>query len=634
MTSKWGELGAQMASIVLGSRAAAPAPSAEASTSDFVRQEGVVADWNPRGFGFIHFTDGRRAYVHNSACGGASLLQGQAVTACVAPDPRNPGKWHAHSVERTLSEAADGSGRLQGTVAQWSGTWGFVHFCDGRRAFVHASECSEGELTVGQSVVGSLMEDPKNPGKWQARSVEAAESMGTVEGGEGEGTEDLAQGWQSTAPSESDGGKTEGTVTQWTGSYGFAQFTDGRRAYVHVSQCSSGKPLAVGQTIVGTIIPDTHNPGKWQAIQVDDNLAEVGSAASGWNEECRNDGGSEQWSEWSAGREKKVQATISPWREKKADAIASPWKETVHSASSPWSEKKADGNVSHWSAKRADSASSQWDDQQVDGVVSQWNESGFGYIDLVDGSSVYVDCAACDGQHLTLGEEVSAVIVHDWQKPGNLAAKSIVRKGDPGVECTVTDWRASAGWGFVLLDEGGSAFIHASAFGGGNLTVGMRLRVTTRYDASKGRMAVDEVKGMSAEAGPGGWAPTAPAEAAAPTVPSAPAAPEAPKDVLPPWRTKSAPARAPEPAATASSTGRISEWHSGGFGFAAMDDGRRVYVHNSQCGGQHLEEGEMFTCTVVPDARNPGKWAAQDIQRYGSITIGGIVQLAKRQRLA
>ncbi|CAK0885417.1 unnamed protein product, partial [Prorocentrum cordatum] len=58
-------------------------------------------------------------------------------------DPRNPGKWQAQDVERVTPGTASSAGflaggsaeKLEGKVTQWSGTFGFIQFLDGRRAY-------------------------------------------------------------------------------------------------------------------------------------------------------------------------------------------------------------------------------------------------------------------------------------------------------------------------------------------------------------------------------------------------------------------------------------------------------------------------------------------------------------------
>lgn len=473
----------------------------------------MVIDWK-ESFGFIQFSDGRRAYVHNSAAGGSSLLAGQEVTGLVAPDPKNPGKWQAQSVERKVSLAPDGSGRIEGKVHQWSGNWGFIQFSDGRRAFCHTSAAHGLMLTEGQTVVGHIEDDPKNPGKWQAKDVEVLPSL---------------------APDNS--GRLEGKVAQWNGAYGFIQFSDGRRAYCHQSNVVDCQPLGLGQTVFGSVVEDENNPGTWQAENV----------------------------EGEPGR--------------------------------------------------------------LDGIVSQWSEKGYGFVDFVDGRHAFVHQSACNGQALTVGEAVSAVLVTDIQNPGKWMAKTVIRKGPPGEDCTVTDWREKGGWGFVLLDSGTSAYIHASSFGGGgNLAVGMRLRVKTKYDPVKGRMMVEQVTGVAelteteAQAAVSGQTIGPAAAALAAAAGSIGSDPLLSDPILAAAATTSpAPAIDAGPVRT---SGKVSDWNSSGFGFVMMDDGRRAYVHNSQCGGQHLEVGEPLLADIVPDPRNPGKWAAQNVERLGA--AGGV----------
>merc|ERR1719277_2046330 len=51
--------------------------------------EGVVADWQKRGFGFITLTDNRRVYVHASSFGGGELKLGETVRCTLEEDDKN-----------------------------------------------------------------------------------------------------------------------------------------------------------------------------------------------------------------------------------------------------------------------------------------------------------------------------------------------------------------------------------------------------------------------------------------------------------------------------------------------------------------------------------------------------------------
>merc|ERR1719221_1531036 len=59
---------------------------------------------------------------------------------------------------------------------------------------------------------------------------------------------------------------------------------------------------------------------------------------------------------------------------------------------------------------------------------------------------------------------------------------------------TVEDWNAQGGYGFLRLDDTRKAYIHASKFGGGDLFVGLRLRVNVEADPrNPGKWSVAEV---------------------------------------------------------------------------------------------------------------------------------------------
>merc|ERR1712226_411948 len=65
-----------------------------------IQCQGTVTDWNEKGFGFIMFEEGTRAYVHNSQCGGEHLEKGETVAADIVTSTRNPGKFEANNVSR------------------------------------------------------------------------------------------------------------------------------------------------------------------------------------------------------------------------------------------------------------------------------------------------------------------------------------------------------------------------------------------------------------------------------------------------------------------------------------------------------------------------------------------------------
>merc|ERR1712129_169216 len=75
----------------------------DASATLFLQEEewvrGTVTEWHEeRGYGFIELGDGRRLYVHHTAFGGGSPVQGAPCEAIPAPDKVNVGKWSTESV--------------------------------------------------------------------------------------------------------------------------------------------------------------------------------------------------------------------------------------------------------------------------------------------------------------------------------------------------------------------------------------------------------------------------------------------------------------------------------------------------------------------------------------------------------
>jgi len=399
---------------------------------DRERHEGVVVQWQSNGFGFIHFNDGRRAFVHNSACGGAHLQEGEVVTAEIHEDPKNLGKWCAHSVCQVPLE------HEEGMVTEWNERgFGFITFSD-RRAYVHNSACGGEHLVEGQRVIARVVEDAKNPGKWAAVDVQMV-------------------------------------------------------------------PVRTRPTPLATHL------------------------------------------------------------------------------------------------------------DRVEGVVTEWSEKGFGFVTLTDARRAYVHNSQCGGQHLQAGEVISCVVVSDPKNLGKWAAHNVERQAD-GEVGTVTEWHEEGGYGFVGTDDGRRAYIHRSSFGGvGQLIVGSRIQVTLKPDVrNPGKLCVADVQSgeaiMPEESGvPASVTPLT-------THRDQEAHPLSGLDLVSTIVSQTQAAMAATPEETASS-GVVTEWSPRGFGFLMMEDGRRAYVHNSQCGGEHLLQGEVVTAVLVPDAKEPGKWAAHQVKR-------------------
>jgi len=562
------------------------APSSTAAGSAATsgdRLAGTVVEWSERGFGFIVFSDGRRAYVHHSSIGGGQMLQGEPVSAVLVEDNQNAGKWAAIDVRRQ-GEPVNGTGvsdgiqarspsaashskpqrvlsllaeagkvrakpSTEGQVLEWSPRgFGFIQIDDGRRAYVHASAFSGDTLLVGETVRCTVIEDAQNSGKWAAIDVERS----------------VNHRWCSTrTPSPADDERFEGTVFEWhdQGGFGFIQIDDGRRAYVHHSAFGGGN-LEIGALISFALVPDAQNPGKWSAVDV-----RLGPKASaGWAAEAGNG----------------FRRATSPMG--KGFGLAKLMPQAVF-ASQPGEHVVVVRNG------------------RVEGIVKEWSDRGYGFIDLHDGRRAYVHVSALGGGDLSQGDTVSAVIVEDEQNPGKWAAKA-VRRGPVGEDCTVVEWYEAGGYGFVTMDDDSRrAYIHHSAFGGGNLYVGLRLRVIIENDTRRsGKFRVATVQTELPQWGSMGqqWLQQE----------------ECPQHLPQQWQYGQR-QRFEWQQEEAMEEGEVAEWDQRGFGFVQLHDGRRAYVHHSAFEGRgDLEVGERVGCVVGPDSRNPGKLAVAHLTRH------------------
>merc|ERR1712242_129294 len=147
-------------------------------------------------------------------------------------------------------------------------------------------------------------------------------------------------------------------------------------------------------------------------------------------------------------------------------------------------------------------------------------------------------------------------------------------------------------------DDGRRAYVHRNTFGGkGSLAVGTRLSVTTKPDPrNPGKWCVGEVKSELPPASAeqlllGSMLDASAAQAAA------------------------VQAQQQQEVAETCEGGTVQEWQeSGGYGFLAMDDGRRAYIHRNTFGGKgSLMVGSRLSVTTKPDPRNPGKYCVGQV---------------------
>mmetsp|Transcript_7390 Transcript_7390/g.20705 ORF Transcript_7390/g.20705 Transcript_7390/m.20705 type:complete len:508 (-) Transcript_7390:302-1825(-) len=479
--------------------------------------EGVVAEWNERGFGFIQFSDGRRAYVHKSECGGQPLFQGQSVIASVVEDRLNPGKWSAQGVAR-IGEPDDPGVKVEGTVAEWNDKgFGFIQFSDGRRAYVHKSACADQQLTVGQAVSGAIVEDPRNPGKWAAQDVVPASD-----------------------------GRPQGVVAQWNEKgFGFIHLSDGRRAFVHNSECEGQSPLSVGETVSASIVADAQNPGKLAAqgvkrvqsmsMSMSTTATTTMSRSMGESGASSEEGVVVDWKEDGGygflslddGRRAYIHRSVFGSHV----SLSTGMRLSVTTKQDPrnpgkWCVAEVKGSMGGEAAKK-EPARTPTTRPRHTGTVTEWSERGFGFVMMQDGRRAFVHNSCCGGRHLAVGDVVSAEIVPDAQTPGKWAAENVRTEGLPGgvpaignaeqqwfaaeeegfaeqqgfaaeQEGFVTEWNEASGYGFIELCDGRRAYIHRSVFGqSGGLSIGWQLRVTIEPDArNPGKWCVGRIVSM------------------------------------------------------------------------------------------------------------------------------------------
>lgn len=168
-----------------------------------------------------------------------------------------------------------------------------------------------------------------------------------------------------------------------------------------------------------------------------------------------------------------------------------------------------------------------------------------------------------------------------------------------GEEGTVTDWVEAGGYGFVSLDDGRRAYVHRNTFGGkGSLAVGTRLSVTTKPDPrNPGKWCVGEVRSE--------MPPASAEQLLLGSVLDASAAQAAMLQAQQQQQEES----------DGCEGGTVQEWQeSGGYGFLAMDDGRRAYIHRNTFGGKgSLVVGTRLSVTTKSDPRNPGKYCVGQV---------------------
>jgi len=523
--------------------------------------EGVVTEWSSRGFGFILCQDGRRAYVHHTTIGGGNLLEGEAVSAQLVEDVKNPGKWAATNIQRSglvemdppqamphmpvnmmpmhpqqqqqqqhhywnhqdhyshhqvadhLIAAAptDMSDRIHCIVTEWSERgYGFIQTADGRRAYVHASAFGGGDLMKGETVNCIIVEDPQSPGKWQARALQRGPIYEARPMQRGPVYEASRGPHPAYRMMEDHGPPSEdGIVVEWRqeAGYGFLSMTDGRRVYIHHSSFGGGD-LHPGQRLSVQTKPDPRNPGKWSVAMVFSDVHGCGGNCGG-----PSPGGGNGLDYMRHADPRGGAPIVEPRPPMSHNFMAMPMQ-----------------------TPRRQNPGLTW------ASVTEWDTKGFGFVITEDGRRVYVHHTAFGTGNLCVGERVAVTIIPDQRNPGKLMAQKLVRDGaqqglapqahpepqsvvkgeldsadahfsvkgnasaplylqeeEEWVGGTVSEWHEDRGYGFIELEDGRRLYVHHTAFGGGSLVQGAPCEAIPVPDkVNVGKLSAASVRGDAA----------------------------------------------------------------------------------------------------------------------------------------
>jgi len=505
--------------------------------------------------------------------------------------------------------------RADGCVTEWNPKgYGFIMCADGRRAYVHSSQCGGAHLAVGERVNCIIGPDSVNPEKLAAFDVQRMDGTLAVVTA------------ASSIPSLDPEQRAEGIVHEWNSrGFGFIHFPDNKRAYVHNSACG-GAHLEPGEKVSCLLTQDQKNPGKLMARDVQrlgqpPSLLTSAAALSGTmgNANAGVDSGTLQaileglLGSASAGQ------PVLPADTPGEDGFVDEWNDMggygyltmddrrrvfIHRNCFGGSGSLAVGMRLRVKTKLDNQTPKKWCVDSVVGQIPVGLEAAAaaaaashapaapesqaaltmgGTVGGTVGESLGVSVGGTVGGTLggTLGGALGALgaeapVTLGAEAPVTLGAEALVTEED----CVVTEWNQAGGYGFVLMDDKRRAFIHRNTFGGqGDLLVGMRLRVTTKPDPrNPGKWCVGEIIGeLTGEPPPSRWAQGQAEE------------------------------------------GTVAEWNqTGGYGFLNMDDGKRAYIHRNFFGGSgDLLVGMRLRVTTRPDPRNPGKFCVENVVSFG-----------------
>eukprot|EP00927_Polykrikos_kofoidii_P019313 TRINITY_DN19016_c0_g1_i1.p1 TRINITY_DN19016_c0_g1~~TRINITY_DN19016_c0_g1_i1.p1 ORF type:complete len:567 (-),score=121.97 TRINITY_DN19016_c0_g1_i1:59-1759(-) len=354
--------------------------------------------------------------------------------------------------------------------------------------------------------------------------------------------------------------QVEGTVAQFEKGYGFITFVDRRHAFVHQSQCG-GQPLNIGQTVTANLQADPKNPGKWMATDVRRILSDIP------NQSDRVEGFVNKWDPrgfgfitLEDGRYAYVHSSSCGDRHlTQGEVVSAIVTEDKRRSGGLCAQHVISGPVGE------------------DGTLMEWNEEkGFGFVQMDDGRRCFLHRSAMvaaaspkTGTRLRVNTKQDARSTGKWmvsevkaiQEPlvGDRASY-----GEERLSGQVDKWYPR-GFGFFLMEDGRSAFVHVSQCNGEqSFTVGEFVSAVIRPD----------------EKNPGRWA-----------------------------------AHDVSKGTYIGESAYVIEWNPArGFGFVNIEGGKRAYIHRSSFGGSgDLVLGQRLTVKIKEDQRNSGKWMVSKV---------------------
>jgi len=361
--------------------------------------EGIVSQFeHQKGWGFIDFVDRRRAYVHQSQCGGQPLNVGQKVVATLTQDAKNPGKWMAINVLRATSGVREEDGYIEGFVNKWdSRGFGFITLSDGRYAYVHATACGDKHLSPGEVISAVVVPDPKREGGLCAQSV--------VDGPIGE----------------------DGILLEWTEEkgFGFLQMDDGRRAFLHRSAFGAHVSPPSGVKLRVILQEDAKTPGKWSVREVkaaQEGPAPGSPAAQHFNEGERINGTVDKWDPHGFGFLFMEDGRSAYVHASQCNGVSNlTHGECVSALLRPDERGMSKGR---WAA--FDVLKGRYEGEAAS--VTDWNATkGYGFVSSDDGKRAYIHRSHFGGTgDLHVGQRLKVKINRDSRNPDKLCVSKVV----------------------------------------------------------------------------------------------------------------------------------------------------------------------------------------------------------------